>query len=157
MKTKLGTLLLTFLLVTITVSGQENKRWSTEKANDWWSQQRWIVGSNYVPTDAINQLEMWQADTFDPAQIDKEFGWAQDLGMNTMRVFLHDLLWQQDPEGFKKRIDIFLTIADRHHIRPVFVIFDSLLGPSTKARTAASADPWRPQLRMGAEPRHRFT
>ena len=39
-------------------------------------QQRWLVGSNYIPTDAINQLEMWQADTFNPAQIDKELGWA---------------------------------------------------------------------------------
>ena len=66
---------------------------------------------------AINELEMWQAETFDPAQIDKEFGWAESSGMNTMRVFLHDLLWQQDSAGFKKRIDQFLEIASRHHIR----------------------------------------
>jgi hypothetical protein len=108
------------------------QRWSEEKANAWYAQQPWLVGSNYIPADAINQLEMWQADTFDPQQIDKELGWAQGIGMNTMRVFLHDLLWQQDPEGFRKRIDTFLTIADKHHIRPVLVLFDSCWDPDPK-------------------------
>ena len=132
MKTKLGMLLLTLLLSAGIVEAQDGQRWSQEKANTWYSEQRWLVGANYVPEDAINQLEMWQADSFDPTQIDKEFGWAEGLGMNTMRVFLHDLLWQQDPEGFKKRIDTFLTIADRHHIKPVFVIFDSCWDPQPK-------------------------
>jgi len=68
---------------------------------------------------------MWQASTFDPQRIDAELGWAQSLGLNTMRVFLHDLLWKQDPEGFKKRINIFLSIAQKHKIRPLFVLFDS--------------------------------
>ena len=101
------------------------QRWSEAQANAWYAQQPWLVGSNYVPTNAINQLEMWQAEPFDPQQIDKEFGWAEGLGMNTMRVFLHDLLWQQDSAAFTRRIDTFLTIADKHHIHPVFVLFDS--------------------------------
>ena len=104
-------------------------RWTERKANDWYAQQPWLVGSNYVPKSAINQLEMWQDATFDPDQIDREFGWAESLGMNTMRVFLHDLLWQQDSAGFQKRIDRFLTVAARHHVRPVFVIFDSCWDP----------------------------
>ena len=90
------------------------------------------MGSNFIPASAINELEMWQADTFDPQEIDKELGWAQGLGMNTMRVFLHDLLWQQDAAGFKHRIDAFLTIAAKHHIRPVFVLFDSCWDPFPK-------------------------
>src|SRR5690242_8917649 len=104
-------------------------RWTEKKANDWYQQQPWLVGANYIPATAINELEMWQAETFDPARIDKELGWAESLGMNTMRVFLHDLLWKQDPEGFKKRIDTFLTIAQKHHIRPLFVLFDSVWDP----------------------------
>ena len=105
-------------------------RWSEQKANAWYAQQPWLVGSNYVPKSAINELEMWQEASFDPAQIDKELGWAEAMGMNTMRVFLHDLLWQQDAPGFKKRIDQFLTIAARHHIRPLFVLFDSCWDPA---------------------------
>ena len=130
--TKLGSLLLVLLLGTNAIKAQETQRWSEEKANTWYSQQRWLVGSNYIPEDAINQLEMWQADTFNPTEIDKELGWAQGLGMNTMRVFLHDQLWQQDPAGFKKRIDTFLDIASRHQIRPVLVIFDSCWDPQPK-------------------------
>ncbi|MFZ0747683.1 MAG: 1,4-beta-xylanase [Terracidiphilus sp.] len=115
----------------ISVPAQES-RWSEARANQWFQQQPWLVGANFVPSDAINQLEMWQADTFDPKEIDREFGWAQGLGMNTMRVFLHNLLWEQDAPGFQHRIDQFLAIAHKHHIRPVFVLFDSCWDPYPK-------------------------
>jgi hypothetical protein len=105
-------------------------RWSEQKANSWYRQQPWLVGSNYLPRSAINQLEMWQEASFNPAEIDQELTWAEAMGMNTMRVFLHDLLWQQDAVGFQKRINEFLTIAARHHIRPMFVLFDSCWDPS---------------------------
>ena len=108
------------------------ERWSASKANTWYEQQPWLVGSNYNPASAINQLEMWQADTFDPQSIDRELGWAQALGMNTMRVYLHNLLWEQDAAGFKKRMDEFLTIAARHKIKPMFVLFDSCWDPEPK-------------------------
>ncbi|HVJ07808.1 MAG TPA: cellulase family glycosylhydrolase [Acidisarcina sp.] len=101
------------------------QRWTEEKAAAWYARQPWLVGSNFVPQNAINELEMWQADTFDPAEIDKELGWAEGIGMNTMRVFLQDQLWTQDAPGFKSRINTFLEIAARHHIKPLFVLFDS--------------------------------
>jgi Cellulase (glycosyl hydrolase family 5) len=107
----------------------QTPRWSEQKANDWYAQQPWLVGSNYIPKSAINELEMWQEASFDPGEIDRELGWAEGIGMNTMRVFLHDLLWQQDAPGFRKRIDEFLAIASRHHIRPLFVLFDSCWDP----------------------------
>lgn len=107
----------------------QSARWTEQRANDWYSQQPWLVGSNFIPKSAINELEMWQEATFDPAEIDRELGWAEGLGMNTMRVFLHDLLWQQDAPGFRKRLDQFLAIASRHHIRPILVLFDSCWDP----------------------------
>lgn len=108
------------------------KIWSKGKASDWYAQQEWLVGSNFIPSTAINQLEMWQAATFDTATIDRELGWAEEIGMNTARVYLHDLLWQQDSIGFLNRMDTFLNIADRHHIKPLFVIFDSCWDPFPK-------------------------
>jgi hypothetical protein len=120
---------LAFSLLPQSSSAAPRDRWTEAQANAWYQHEPWLVGSNYIPAYAINQLEMWQADTFDAARIDKELGWAQHLGMNTMRVFLHDLLWQQDAAGFQKRIDTFLTICQKHHIRPIFVIFDSCWDP----------------------------
>src|SRR5438309_10246649 len=107
----------------------QTARWPEQKANAWYAQQPWLLGSNYVPKSAINQLEMWQEATFDPVEIDKELTWAEAMGMNTMRVFLHDLLWQQDAAGFQKRINQFLSIASRVHIRPLLVLFDSCWRP----------------------------
>ena len=118
-------------LLALTVAAQRAK-WSEQQARDWYAQQPWLIGSNYNPASAINQLEMWQADSFDPKRIDLELGWAENLGMNTMRVYLHDLLWEQDAEGFKRRLDEFLTIAARHKIKPMFVLFDSVWDPDPK-------------------------
>jgi len=125
---KVTFILFTTILVALPALSQTS-RWSEQKAGNWYAHQPWIVGSNFLPKSAINELEMWQEPTFDPAEIDKELGWAEAMGMNTMRVFLHDLLWQQDSAGFRHRIDQFLTIAARHHIRPIFVLFDSCWDP----------------------------
>jgi hypothetical protein len=121
--------------IVITLSGSlfaQTSRWAGDRAKTWYEQQPWLVGSNYIPEDAINQLEMWQSQTFDAAQIDKELGWAENMGMNTMRVFLHDLVWQEDTAGLKKRIDQFLEVSSRHHIKPLFVLFDSCWDPNPK-------------------------
>ena len=82
-------------------------RWSEARANAWYDGRPWLVGCNFIPSTAINQLEMWQAETFDAATIERELGWAAGLGMNTVRVFLHDLLWDADPDGFARRIDAY--------------------------------------------------
>lgn len=115
--------------ITMTMSAFA-QRWSEDEAGAWYAQQPWLIGANFTPSTAINQLEMWQAETFDPATIDRELGWAAALGMNTMRVFLHDLLWQQDAEGFKRRLGEFLKIADKHKIKIMFVLFDSVWDPN---------------------------
>src|SRR6476646_8140409 len=119
-------------LCALAVSQAPAGRWSAAKANDWYAKQPWLVGSNYIPANAINELEMWQAETFDPKTIDKELGWAESLGMTTMRVFLHDLAWEQNPAGYRERIDRFLEIAGRHRIKPLFVLFDSCWDPNPK-------------------------
>ena len=109
---------------------QAQSVWPVGQANAWYHQQPWLVGCNYIPANAINELEMWQSDTFDSHRIDIELGWAEHLGMNTLRVFLHDLLWKQDAPGFKKRIDQFLALCAAHKIRPMFVLFDSVWDPN---------------------------
>ena len=108
-------------------------QWTVEQANAWHDQYPFLAGGNYVPASAINQLEMWQEETFDPKRIDFEFRIASEIGMNTMRVFLHDLAWKQDPEGFLNRVDKFLEIADKHGIKPMFVFFDGVWNPYPKA------------------------
>ncbi len=130
------------------IPGARAERWTEGRASEWYAAQPWLVGSNYIPSNAINELEMWQAGTFDPKRIDLELGWAESIGLNAMRVFLHDLLWKQDAAGLKKRMDTFLAIADRHHIRILFVLFDSCwdpnpqLGPQRAPRPGVHNSGW---------------
>src|SRR4051812_25539516 len=109
-----------------------DERWSAEKAKEWYGRQPWLVGCNFSPSTAINQLEMWQAETFDLATIDRELGWAEQLGFTSVRVFLHHLVWQQDSAGFMRRMDQFLDLAQKHHIGVMFVLFDSCWDPFPK-------------------------
>jgi hypothetical protein len=108
-------------------------RWPEERAQRWSSQQPWLVGCNFIPSTAINQLEMWQADTFDLPTIDRELGFAESVGMNVARVFLHNIAWEEDAAGFKERIGRFLAVAEKHRIKPIFVLFDSCWNDHPKA------------------------
>lgn len=134
MKRTLSALLL--LLITIGASAQENllekNKWSREKAQQWYDAQDWMTGANFNPSTAINQLEMWQDATFDPETIDRELGYAEGIGFNTMRVYLHSLAYKADPEGFKKRVDTYLGIADKHGIKTILLFFDDVWGKSPK-------------------------
>lgn len=104
-------------------------RWTEERAKVWYAQQPFLAGANFSPSTAGNQIEMWSVETFDPATIDRELGYAQALGFNSMRVFLHDLLWEHDSAGLLERMERYLEIAHRHGIKTMFVFFDSCWNP----------------------------
>jgi len=129
-----GSLLLCFGIPARAQQSKSNppKAWTTEKANAWYAKHKWINGANFTPSTAINQLEMWQADTFDPATIDRELGYAEGIGFNAMRVFLHSVVWKEDPKGFKDRVNKYLAIADKHHIQTIFVFFDDCWNANPK-------------------------
>jgi hypothetical protein len=110
-------------------STDKTSRWSPDRAHRWYRQQGWLVGANYITSNAVNQLEMFQAGSYDPRRIDTELRWARLCGLNTVRVFLHDQLWAQDRRGFQLRLAQFVAIAARHRIKPLFVLFDSCWDP----------------------------
>lgn len=114
----------TCMQATIVNAQKERALWSKEKAAEWYSNQGWLRGCNFIPSSAINQLEMWQAESFDAPGIDRELGFAEGIGLNVMRVFLHHLAWEIDSAGFKNRINEYLAIATSHHVKTMFVFFD---------------------------------
>ncbi|MCX2575449.1 glycoside hydrolase family 2 TIM barrel-domain containing protein [Pedobacter sandarakinus] len=129
---KRNILIVLMLFLAASVNGQ-NQKWSAAKANEWYKKQAWPRGCNFQPSTAINQLEMFQSATFDPQTIDRELGWASNLGFNTMRVYLHHLLWTTDKAGFKKRLDQYLSISQKHGIKTIFVFFDDCWNDSYAA------------------------
>ena len=100
------------------------KRWTPEQARDWYDKLPFMCGFNYVPSSAVNSTEMWQSDTFDPITIERELGWAAAIGFNTCRIFLQELVFTTDPDGFLKRLDTFLRLADAQGIATMPVLFD---------------------------------
>jgi len=135
-------LLILTIFIGQSIKAQElNGKWSAEKAKSWYAQQKWITGCNFLPSNAINQLEMWQKETFSPQLIDKELGWAESLGFNTMRVYLHSIAWKQDPQGFRNRVDEYLSIANKHHIKTIFVFFDDCWNKEGKPGTQPEPQP----------------
>lgn len=125
----IAVLFLTLLAITSFAA----ERWSASQANDWYAAQPWLVGCDFLPSTAINQLEMWQPATFDAATNDRELGWAESLGFNTVRVFLHDLAWHDDRQAFMRNLDRFLAICASHKIRPMLVFFDGVWDPDPRS------------------------
>ena len=126
----------------------DERRWPITTAHEWYDSLPWLVGCNFTPSYAINQLEFWQPETFDIAAIERELEWGASLGLNAARVYLHDLLWRQDPQGFLRRIETYLAAADRHGIRTMLVLFDSCwdpepaLGPQRQPRPGVHNSGW---------------
>ena len=129
------------MLFTNVNAQQERPVWSKAKAAEWNTRQGWIRGCNFTPSTAINQLEMWQKESFDAATIDRELGFAEGIGLNAMRVFLHHLAWEIDPAGFKKRVSQYLDIASKHHIKTMFVFFDDCWDENYAAGAQRSPKP----------------
>lgn len=129
MKRPLGGGILTYLSLVTDAAALSDAKWTPARAHAWYDALPWQVGCNFTPAYAINQLEMWQAATFDLDAIRAELTLAAGLGMNAARVYLHDLLWSQDAVGFAARIDAYLHVADSLGIRTMFVLFDSCWDP----------------------------
>jgi len=138
-------------------------QWTAQRARNWYSAQPWLVGCNFLPSTAVNDVEMWQADTFDAATIDRELGWARELGFNTVRVFVNYVVWETDAEGLKRRFDQFLDMAAKHRISVMPVLLDDCNFAGREAKAGPQPDPvpgvhnsqWvsSPPLRMVTERR----
>jgi hypothetical protein len=114
-----------------------DKRWSKEEARQWQDRVGWRVGCNFSPSTAGNQLEMWQAETFDIGTIERELTWAAGIGMNTIRVYLHDLLFNDAPANFLERIETVFAVAASKNIGVIPVLFDGV---------------WNPKPQLGQQP-----
>jgi hypothetical protein len=104
--------------------------WSPDRVNEWYEGQPWLFGTNFIPSTAINQIEMWQESSWDPETIERELGYAKQIGMNSIRVFLHYLVWKEEGREYIKRIERFLELADNQNIRTIFVFLDDCWDPS---------------------------
>ena len=128
---------LIFIQCQQTPSQVTGNRWSEDRAWQWHNENGWMVGTNFNPSTSINQLEFWQYDTYDQQTIERELEWSAELGMNLHRVYLHNLLWDQDSLGFLKRIDNYLEISESKGIKTLLVLLD---------------DCWRPAPKLGKQP-----
>lgn len=128
---------------------EANGRWTVERAQAWGKKQGWIVGCNYVPTYAVNQIEMWQKLTFDPQVIDSELGLVEQTGMNTVRVFVHDLLWRDQRDDFFGNVGKFFDLCEKHGLRVIFNFFTnggaegSVIGPQPAPKPFVHNSQWR--------------
>ncbi len=97
--------------------------WTDEQAKQWIAKQKYRAGVNYIPSYAVNQIELWQKETFDIKTIDREFALMRATGFNAVRVFLSDLVFESNPDGFMERFEEFLKTADKYGIGTMVVFF----------------------------------
>ncbi len=99
-------------------------RWTLEQAQAWQQNQPSRCGFIFLPSTAVNATEISQRESFDLPTMERELGWAQNVGFNACRVFLPFLVWQDDPQGFAERFDQFLSVTDQHGLSTLPILFD---------------------------------
>ena len=105
--------------------------WPKEKAWAWHDAQPWIRGVNYVPSDVVNYIDMWQEFGFERhfQTADRELALAAETGFNTVRLFLQYEVWLCEREGFLKRFDRWLGLCEKHGLRAIVVLFSDCAPP----------------------------
>jgi len=99
-------------------------RWTETQAKAWWQAQPWVCGFNFLPSTAVNFIEMWHPDTFDMPTITRELQWAAEIGFNAVRVNLHYLGRKSDRDGQMDRLNRFIGVAADLGIKTVPCLFD---------------------------------
>ena len=98
-------------------------RWSKERAWTWYKARPWLFGVNYGPTTGSPLLPPWQDAPFDKTTADRELGWAEGIGVNSIRTFISYVAWEHDPERFVKNFEAFLSVAEKRGISVMPVLF----------------------------------
>ena len=80
-------------------------RWTARRAAAWYAQQPWLVGCNFLPSTAVNDVEMWQRRHVRPAAtIERELGWAAILAL--IPCGCSSITWcgSDDPAGLQEPV-----------------------------------------------------
>jgi hypothetical protein len=85
---------------------------------------------------------MWHKDSFDAVTIERELGWAAELGFNAFRINLHYLVWKHDRDGLLERLDRVMGMADRVGIVTIPVLFDDCGFGGFEPEYGAQPDPY---------------
>lgn len=114
------------------------ERWTAEKANNWAKNRRWTVGFNYVASNCVNRMEQWQA--YEHEQkipvFEREFALAEEVGFNAIRSVLPLEPWLYEHDGFMRRLDNFLTLANRHGLGVMIVFGNDCCVPKSQWQPA---------------------
>lgn len=87
-----------------------------------------IKGAVYTPTNAVNYIDWWQ--NFDPAIVDRELAYAQTYGINTIAVYLHYLVWENNAADLLAKFETVLQLADKHGIKVSPIFYDDCWNPA---------------------------
>lgn len=83
-----------------------------------------LRGAIYWPAQAYNHYQVWSE--YDSEEIDRDFGYAADLNLNSLRVIMGWEYWRDHLKQFKRKLDHFLTTANKYNLQILPVFFESI-------------------------------
>ena len=127
--------------------------WSAQKANQWYAGKGWLRGCDFIPQYRGQPTGNVAGGQLGSRHDRPRAGLAESIGLNCMRVFLHHLAWEEDPAGFRQRMDQL-----SYHRRPPpychhLCLLRRLLERKLPCRSAAGTPNGDPQFRL--DPRSR--
>ena len=110
------------------------KKWSKEKAWEWYNSRPFIRGCNYMSADCANRIDQWQALGFEERfeTTEKELKLMQELGFNSVRLILEYVVWEKEHDSFLERFERYISLCAKYGISCMIVLANDCMPPKTE-------------------------
>ena len=100
------------------------RKWSKAKIWEWYNAHPWIRGCNFIGSDCVNRLDMWQSYGSEEklATAERELALCQKIGFNTVRLWANFDVYYKEPDSYMEIFDRYIDIFARHGMKVMVVL-----------------------------------
>lgn len=101
-----------------------NRRWTENEIKAWYDALPWLRGCNFLPSNCVNRLDMWQSykrnEHLETA--DRELALCNETGFNTVRLWLNFDVYYKEPEEFMNTLESYISLSAKHNQAVMIVL-----------------------------------
>ena len=100
------------------------RQWTEQEINEWYAKQPWLRGTNFLPSDCINRLDMWQSFGREEhlKTAETELKLSEETGFNTVRLWCNFDVYYKEPEEFMQTLESYISLCAKYHHSVMLVL-----------------------------------
>ena len=92
------------------------RQWTEQEIAEWYKSQPWLRGTNFLPSDCVNRLDMWQSIGREEhlKTAETELKLSKETGFNTVRLWCNFDVYYKEPEEFMQTLESYITLCAKY-------------------------------------------